>query len=384
MGYNSRRASSPALIDERVEEELTRLLGTVAPASGPPLPRLSDCAKANADLINGAASTLVKIVRAWLARQGRPIGNPWADEETAGRALLTALDAAGALDFAELAQQDILRWLQALNIWPTGMPLTDDLSTLGITSDDLDYQKAEEQRQRAERARQQRIVPIDDEPFDLNGGFGALREALARSLERTPAFLGTRRRFAGLQHVDEQPGRGGHSGGSGSGNGRRPGELSTLQKLGVGFAGEWLAYQWLAQQYGPDFTQECWVSKYREQVLPGSGDDGLGWDFEVPVRRGKHFYEVKSTLGDGGQVELGETQVRAAQENARNTNWRLLVVTNVLNENRRIRMLRNPFHPASRGQYDFVGQGLRLRYVIQLVRELTCTADPMPFSACRK
>ena len=150
------------------------------------------------------------------------------------------------------------------------------------------------------------------------------------------------RRFAGLQHVDEQPGRGAHSGGGGPGNGRRPEELSTLQKLGVGFAGEWLAYQWLAQQYGPDFTQDCWVSNYREQVLPGTGDDGLGWDFEVPVRRGKHLYEVKSTLGDGGQVELGETQVRAAQENARNANWRLLVVTNVLNENRRIRMLKEP------------------------------------------
>ena len=62
-----------------------------------------------------------------------------------------------------------------------------------------------------------------------------------------------------------------------------PGRTVRLQKLGVGFAGEWLAYQWLAQQYGPDFTQECWVSRYREQVLPGSGDDGLGWDFEVPV-----------------------------------------------------------------------------------------------------
>lgn len=267
---------SPAVIDERVEEELTRLLDAVPPASGPPLPRLSECTKANADLINGAAGTLVKIVRAWLVRHGKPIGSPWADEDTAGRTLLTALDGVGALDFAELAHEDILQWIEALSIWPPGMPVTDDLSALGITSDELDYQKAEEQRQRAERARQQRIVPIDDEPFDLNEGFGALREALARSLERTPAFLGTRRRFAGLQHVDEQPGRGGHSGGSGSESSRRPGELSTLQKLDVGFAGEWLAYQWLAQQYGPDFTQECWVSKYREHLLPGSGDDGLG------------------------------------------------------------------------------------------------------------
>ena len=86
---------SAALMDERVEEELTRLLGSVPPASGPPLPRLSDCAKANADLINGAAGTLVKIVRAWLVRHGKPIGSPWADEDTAARALLTALDGSG-------------------------------------------------------------------------------------------------------------------------------------------------------------------------------------------------------------------------------------------------------------------------------------------------
>jgi len=56
--------------------------------------------------------------------------------------------------------------------------------------------------------------------------------------------------------------------------------------------------------------------------------------------------------------------VIAAQEKARNRQWRLLVITNVLNENRRIRMLRNPFDPVSRGRYSFVGQGLRLRYFL--------------------
>jgi hypothetical protein len=355
---------SPDLMNTRIEAELTRLLGAAPPASGPPLPRLSDCARANAELIDGTVTALVKLVRAWLVRKGFPIEKPWADENVAGRVLLAGLDAAGALDFAELELPDVLRWLQILGIWPAGMPPTDDLATLGITAEDLDHQKAEEQRQRTERARQQRTVHIDDQPFDLNEGFNALREALDQSLEKTPGFLATRRRFAGLQEIDEQSGRGNRLGGSGSGTIRRPRELSTQQKLGVGFAGEWLAYQWLAQQYGPDFTQECWVSKYREQLFPGDGDDGLGWDFEVPVRRGKHYYEVKTTLGDGGQIELGETQVIAAQENARNRQWRLLVITNVLNENRCIHMLRNPFDPASRGRYSFVGQGLRLRYVI--------------------
>jgi len=353
---------SSGVMDARIEEELARLLGAVPP-TGPPLPRLSDCAKANAELVGGAAARLVKLVRAWLVRRGLPIEKPWADEEAAGRELLAVLDAAGALDFADLTLPDVLQWLQVLNTWPPGMPATDDLATLGITSDDLDHEKAEEQRQRAERARKQRIVHIDDEPFDLNEGFNALRGALTQSVEKTPGFLETRRRFAGLHKVDDRPDKGGRPG-SGSGTSRRPPELSSQQKIAVGFAGEWLAYQWLARQYGPDFTQECWVSAYREQLFPGSGDDGLGWDFEVPVRHARHYYEVKTTLGDGGQIELGETQVIAAQENARNRRWRLLVITNVLNENRRIHLLRNPFDPASRGRYSFVGQGLRLRYVI--------------------
>jgi hypothetical protein len=76
------------------------------------------------------------------------------------------------------------------------------------------------------------------------------------------------------------------------------------------------------------------------------------------------MYEVKTSQSDGAQIELGETQVLAAQKNARNELWRLLVVTNVLNENRRIRMLRNPFNPQARGHYTFVGQDLRLRYVL--------------------
>lgn len=76
------------------------------------------------------------------------------------------------------------------------------------------------------------------------------------------------------------------------------------------------------------------------------------------------MYEVKSSQGEGGQIELGETQVLAAQKHARGRSdrWRLLVITEVLSENRQVRVLRNPFDPRSRGQYTFVGQGLRLRY----------------------
>jgi hypothetical protein len=340
-------ALSADLMVARVEEQLEARLGERPPTSGPPLPRRSDCAKANAELVDTAAGRLAKLVRAWLEQRGQPIPAPWTDEASAGPALRATLDSAGALDFAVLTLPDVLRWLQALGVWPASMLPTDDAAALGITDDDLDRQKAEARQQRAERERQRRTVNIDDKPFDLDDGFASLRAALDEALDRTPGFLATSRRFTGLR----QPTRPG-----------LPDQQWSLQKLGVGFAGEWFAYRWLERHYGADFTPECWVSRYREQVFPGAGDDGLGWDFEIPGRRGNWHYEVKATLGDGGRIELGETQVIAAQENARNGRWRLIVITNVTNENRQIRMLPNPFDPASRGRYQFVGQGLRLEY----------------------
>jgi hypothetical protein len=82
------------------------------------------------------------------------------------------------------------------------------------------------------------------------------------------------------------------------------------------------AYKWLERLHGADFSPVCWVSAYREHAFPGAGDDGLGWDFQVPTGRGFRMYEVKSSQRDGGQIELGETQVLAAQKNARNELWR--------------------------------------------------------------
>lgn len=73
------------------------------------------------------------------------------------------------------------------------------------------------------------------------------------------------------------------------------------------------------------------------------------------------MYEVKATT-DGGEIQLGESEVRSAQENARIDRWRLLVVTHALDRSRRILQLPNPFSVASRDLFSFVGQGIRLRY----------------------
>jgi hypothetical protein len=348
-------------MDQRIEVELARLLGDAPPKEGKPLRSVSECSRANTDLIAPRVGRLTQLVRAWLTARGRPI-DAWADSNSTGRTVLDALDGCGAMDFTLLSMSEVLTWLKVLGLWPEDMPGTDDPSALGLSTDDLDTQRSEERRRRAETARKRRTVLVDDHPFDLDDGLAQFAAALDSSLARTPAFLAAANRHTRLHPVPE--GTGGRSGlgGGGSGGGSRASGLSDQQRIAVGFAGEWLTYQWLEQVHGSDFGPECWVSEYRQEMFADAGDDSLGWDFEVLVRRLTYYYEVKTSLGEGGQIELGESQVRAAQRNAKNEQWRLIVITNVLNEHRRLHLLRNPFHQKSRGLYSFVGQGLRLRY----------------------
>lgn len=348
-------------MDERVNSELQRLLGAAAPSNGSPLIPRAECAEANARLVSTSIGSIAQVVRAWLTVVGMPLEAPWSDPENARRTVLDSLDHVGALDFVKLDFDALLRWLRALELWPADMPLSADTATLGLSTSDIEEQRTEEALRRADAARVRRTIYIDDQPFDLENGNEALREALERSLEATPGVVRTGNRFARLQEISQLSVRK-RSLSGGPGATIRQSRLSDLQREAIGFAGEMLAYKWLERLHKGMFGPECWVSAYRELAFPGQGDDSLGWDFEIPSRQGALLYEVKTSQGEGGQFELGETQVLAAQANARKGLWRLLVITDVLNKNRKIRMLRNPFDPKARGQYIFVGQGLRLRY----------------------
>jgi hypothetical protein len=78
----------------------------------------------------------------------------------------------------------------------------------------------------------------------------------------------------------------------------------------------------------PGTDESSWVSTNRRGAFPGSpGDDGLGFDFRVGSGRQPLMFEVKATQGQGGQIELGESEVRAAQQHAGHDRWRLLVIT---------------------------------------------------------
>jgi hypothetical protein len=188
-----------------------------------------------------------------------------------------------------------------------------------------------------------------------------LRERILASLADSPEFLRATARNAQL---GQPPTTGGRGGGQRPGVGGAPADRASDQQLAaVGFAGELLAYRWLLERYPAQVTEACWKSRNRAEAFTGdTGHDDLGYDFAVPFKGGTVMYEVKATTGDGGEFQLGESEVRAAQENLRNNNWRVLVVTNALTRHRRIRQLRNPFHPKSRGEFTFAGKGLRLLY----------------------
>jgi hypothetical protein len=342
-------------------QQLSERIGRPLPASGPPLEPLTKVRTKNKPAAEAVMWSVLPVTRAWCRKHGVAVPAALGDASDV-RPALDLLDSAGALDFDALERSDVLDWARAGGVWPPGMPLTTELSELGLTPEDLDAEKTEEEVARERRQQERRLVEVEGTAVDIGAGFAALRELLQASLDSSPEFL---RAPARNTRLDEAPPTGGRrsgerpTGGAGAGAGR----ASDVQLNAIGFAGEWLAYQWLLAHYPGQVDESCWKSRNRAEAFTGGlGDDGLGYDFLVPFRGGAVMYEVKATTGDGGEFQLGESEVLAAQANSRNNRWRLLVVTQVLTSDRGLRQLRNPFHPDSRGEYTFAGQGLRLLY----------------------
>jgi hypothetical protein len=346
----------------RIETELRRLLGHEAPNHGPDLPPLENVRRTNIELIDKLTEPMTVAVRAWLVRNGHQVMPPWNTSAEAGTHLRDQLDRAGALDFLPLDPQTLVLWLQAMRLWPEGMPGTFNLEDLQLDDADIDAQRSEAEQERLARQRARRSIEIDDVPYDTDKGLGQLRVALAASLDAAPAFTAGAPRFTRLVEMS-QSSRSSLGGGAGGGRSYRAEQLSDQQRNAIGFAGEWLVYQWLKATY-PNISEECWRSSYRSVEFPGEGDDTLGYDFLIPARGGDLMFEVKATKGPAGQIQLGESEVRQAQANARNRRWRLVVVEHALTSQRRRLVLPNPFSPDSRALYAFVGQGLRLRFTL--------------------
>lgn len=330
------------------------------------LPALESVQQANRTFIVARLPVATATVRAWAQTYDRAVPTWWVhrDQPETTAAAVDELDRAAALDFRCLDDSLLINWLTVLGHWPADMPPSLDTDALGVRPEDVNAAAAGQAR--LERARQRRVIQLDDQDIDVGGNdFEYLCEALRAKVGDQDPFPGRSTRFATPTLPARNP-RSSTSGAGYTGGGRTPSAnaMSDDQRQAVGFIGEWLAYQWLQHRY-PTASPECWVSTYRRHVFPGvPGDDGLGFDFRIPAAKDLYF-EVKTTQGELGEFELGESQVREAQRHTHEDRWRLIVISNALDTSlRRLEVLPNPFSRRGQQRFQLVGRGLRFRYAL--------------------
>ncbi|MFH9351130.1 sacsin N-terminal ATP-binding-like domain-containing protein [Kitasatospora sp. NPDC017646] len=347
------------LLRAQVEEALVARLGGPVPDEGHPLPPIDHVRGRNKSVIAGKAEDLAALVTA----SGRTLPDALSALDP-GEEVTARLETAGALDFRLLGPDDVVAWLAALGQWPGDLPCTADLDRHGLTPEDLNEVRNEANRARAARERARRLISVGSRELDVHSGdFTELTAVLRENLDARPELVGGRHHFAQLTPVAPRSGGSGARHRPGGGRGRADSGLSQAQRTAIGYAGEWYAYQWLCRQY-PGTDESSWVSTNRRGAFPGTpGDDGLGFDFRVGSGKQPLMFEVKATQGQGGQIELGESEVRAAQQHASHDRWRLLVITSVLDsEELQVYMLPNPFGARGRGYYREEGGALRFTY----------------------
>lgn len=250
-------------------------------------------------------------------------------------------------------------------------------STLGEIRDHLGIDAAKVESNRKERLKFEQEAERKCRTFEVAGssfevGTGNYRE-LFENLKKLAPPTGPRAiddEFSPLKTVG--PGGGSSGGGTGGKGGKfssqRPSkELTEL----VGIVGEMHAYRFLQKEFGKEAVRRsAWVSELSLEVHPfvsadtDKTSDGHGFDFRF--RSGKKLWhvEVKATLGDDSQFELGTSEIRAASRLAGSTDqpWRILRITNALSAEPTFEWLPNPFEAGSRQHYRLQEGGIRVFY----------------------
>jgi hypothetical protein len=324
-----------------------------------PLPAVSHARPCNRDAVNRLVQQFGRLMGAWCRVHASQIPAAWITPEKASVSLLETLDARGALDFEVLDEERLVAWLRAVGQWPNGMPHSTSLEALGISESDLNHDRQQRERERAEREKHERSVEfrgrlIDPNEADHNMVSAEIAENISKTALKVP--LGT------STNLQPAPAKSGASryGTGGSGGGRR--HVPEKKTDFIGFLGECAVYHWLRRQLNNSDIDESWKSEMRSRILPGLGNDGLGYDFSIRFRRKTWLLEVKSSIGDPMEFEMGESEVRAAMASAssKDTEYRIVYVSGVLDPSvLRIDVLPNPWSAEGRPVFQTFGQGWR-------------------------
>lgn len=347
------------LMHVHVTERLTELAAPTQRAAAIKLIPLDDVRRANRTNVRTFMDDARRRALAWTEKRGEPTPAGWNDDDFE-RQVWDRMHVAGIADFEPIETERLLRWVVSEGHWPDSMPATLDLDQLGLTVEELDSARSEQERERAQREFIKGSIEIDGTRHAATRDNYATLVELARA-SIVDGFLKTAPRFAELADLPpSRPGGGGRTKGAFTASDRG---MTDTQKGAVGLIGEVLALEWLKRHYRAA-TDDCWKSGYRNEILGGlPGNDSAGFDFEVPVGNTTYMFEVKATTGDQTEIELGESEVVVARRHSRTNRYRILHIPNVLDPERRtVFVLPNPFGEAGRDLYRIVGSGLRYQF----------------------
>lgn len=352
------------VVDARIADQMSARLGALGP-SHRSLPPLSDVETANGRRLRTALTETRSLVAAWCTREGRVLPSAWT-EDAFEEALWLRLKSAGALDFRVLSRGSLGEWLDRVGAWPEGMPASADSEDHDLTADELTREMSAEATQRSRKTRASQQIRFRDATVDLDDGLSAVVDHVSAMLLSEPSSLDSPYRVSELEGLVRGRRAGSATVGARRGSRTEVMRLSSAQTSAIGLVGEMIAFHWLkAKDPSGQVDSTCWKSTNCRHIFPGAvGDDGLGYDFEVPRKGGAVMYEVKATSGDAGMIELGETEVRRAQQAARSDRWRLIIVEEALSDEPRVHLLPNPFREESRELFQFVGNSIRLKFSV--------------------
>jgi hypothetical protein len=357
------------MLDERtVEAHVAQLLGDVlGEEAATDLPSMRGVVDRNNRASREFAPKALPVVGAWCRHNQVPVPEPWGNDDPL--AVARHLEHTGLFDFEPVRDGQLPELCHRAGCWPEDMPKTLDPAQLG-----LDRATVREEERRREQERQQAVIKkrsINFAGTDLDTAGPAFAETFRQlaenSIDDGDGWFERSRRQPRLAPVAGAEGGGRTDGGGGRrGTGRRK-QPPEEQRQAMGFAGEWLALQYLRRRH-PGFVDEtCWVSRNRSRLYSGDeGDDAAGYDFCVKTPRADWLYEVKSSLEDTGEFEMTPNEMRVAAGTSRHgrRRYRVLYVPFVFSPDHWFVLeLPNPMDDATRNRFRQVGQGsVRFRF----------------------
>lgn len=303
---------------------------------------------------------LPAIINAWIRANGAEA--PARSIEPTG--LIAALTSSGRLDFGAPTPDELLASLQSDGAWPEVMPLATGLTALGLSQGDVAMARERLRIQETEEKAAKDAVHFAGE--DFTGGDDELVR-LYESVRSLPLgdLLEADPEPAALPYQDVGDARRAAPHGSGGGAG---GTGASQEKAkNVGLIGEVLVGRWIEHHFGQSMT-ETWQSSYRTLVLgDGKGSDSYGYDFRVVTPDKTLLIEVKASLSDDSQFQLGESEVRRAQDLQPGEEYRIVFVPFAGEPTlARLIPLPNPFAAGGLQRYRVLGRALRLRFALDL------------------